>query len=141
MSFRKSLLSFYIYSFSEYTQYYYTGEFNSYESVKRILYGTFTDSIVMRHYHKFIDNKLSNHFAKMFSEFIFISPLTTSTFLLLNNNFSLNNWYNIYTNDLCYWSVMSTIGYKYFLNSYRFVFVSFSSYIWSNYRIFYYSKN
>ena len=138
--FKKSLLSFYIYSFSELTQFYFNKSKNLNDSYKRVLFGTIVDSILLRKYHKFIDNKTNNILLKTFSEFIFVSPFTTSSFLLLNNNFSLENWYKIYTDDLFFWSINSTISYKFFNNNYRYLYISCCSYFWSNYRIFYFSN-
>ena len=137
---KKSLLSFYIYSLSEITQYNFNEHYQINDSYKRILFGTFFDSILLRKYHKFIDSKTKNILLKTASEFIFISPLSTSSFLIINNNFSLTNWYNIYTNDLFFWSINSTISYKFFKHNYRYLYISLCSYFWSNYRIFYFSK-
>ena len=136
---KKSLLSFYIYSFSELTQYYYNKSYNLNDSYKRVFFGTFVDSILLRKYHKFIDTKTKNVLLKTTSEFIFVSPFTTSSFLFINNNFSLQNWYKIYTDDLLFWSINSTISYKFFRYNYRYLYISCCSYFWSNYRIFYFS--
>ena len=136
---KKSLLSFYIYSLSEITQYNFNENYQIHDSYKRILLGTFFDSILLRKYHKFIDDKTKNILLKTVSEFIFISPLYTGIFLIINNNFSFINWYDIYTNDLLFWSINSTISYKFFKYNYRYLYISFCSYFWSNYRIFYFS--
>ena len=136
---KKSLLSFYIYTFSEFTQYYNNKSYNIHDSYKRIIFGTFIDSILLRYYHKFIDTKTKNILLKTASEFIFISPITTSSFLLINNNFSLKNWYKIYIDDLLFWSINSSISYKFFKYNYRYLYISCCSYLWSNYRIFYFT--
>ena len=132
---KKSLLSFYIYTFSEFTQYYYNKSYNINDSYKRIIFGTIVDSILLRNYHKFIDTKTKNTLLKTTSEFIFVSPFTTSSFLIINNNFSTQNWYKIYTDDLLFWSINSTISYKFFKYNYRYLYISCCSYFWSNYRI------
>lgn len=135
------LLSFSIYTLSEiiYNIHYHKNDYIL--STKRILLSTFIDTTALKNFHKLIDTYKLNPFQKMIYECLLFSPFSTSSFLLLNHNFTFHNWTSIYTNDLLYWSINSTISYKYFTNKNRFVYISFCSFVYSNYRLNYFTNN
>lgn len=134
---RKLFISFCIYTSSEFTYYNITKKKYNVDSIKRILFGTFIDAIMLRQFHKKIDTYyyFLSPIQKMVIEQLTFAPFSTFSFLIINNNFSVKNWIQIYTNDFFYWSFMSSLSYKLFSYHNRYIFISFCSYIWSNYRL------
>lgn len=134
---RNLFISFCIYTSSELTYHYYTQQTYNVDSIKRILCGTFIDAIMLRRFHRNLDTNYSflSPIQKMAVEQLTFAPFSTFSFLVINNNFSLENWKQIYTNDFLYWSFMSSFSYKLFSHHNRFIFISLCSYIWSNYRL------
>ena len=92
---RNLFISLCIYTSSELTYHYYTQQNYNIDSVKRILFGTFMDAVMLRRFHRNLDTNYSflspiqkmavEQFTFPFSTFSFLQ-LTTISLLKIGNN-------------------------------------------------------
>lgn len=128
-----------IYLLSEGIHFGLTGNYDN--APKRILFGSFVDSVLMRKFHTYIDTKAISSVQKMILEQVTIAPLVGSGFLLLHNNFSVYNLKDIFMDDCKFWPFASFLGYRFVSTNHRYLYNGFASVIWNNYRILNYTDN
>ena len=110
------------------------------ESAKRIFFGTLIDAFFMRRFHYIVDARGFRVYQKVLLEQLLVAPNVGLGFLVVSNNFTTNNWSQLYADDCKFWPAACFIGYRFIKTHHRFVYIGFASVIWNNWRIYYHSN-
>lgn len=109
------------------------------EAGKRIILGVVIDAIIMRRFHRFVDNNKLINIHKVALEQVAIAPTIGTMFLMIHDNFSITNLKNMVYDDGRFWIPVSFIGYKFVSTEKRYIYTGFASVVWNNIRVLNYT--
>jgi hypothetical protein len=103
---------------------------------RTVLCGATADSVLLRAYHIGIDSRIKSPVVRMGIEQICIAPFYDAGYLTVvnGNSWSLNDWWEIYKHDCCFWPIVSYAGYRFVPTKTRYIYVSCMSLVWSTWR-------